>query len=91
MADLKLIACDAIDVAADDLHALSDDIWNHPELGLSETHAHQVLTGFLDQRGFQVCRFVRLKLKLERNKAPPIKELWLHYQAAIHLRLMTTR
>ena len=49
-----MIACDAIDLAAADLHALSDDIWNNPELGLSETHAHEVLTRFLDQRGFQV-------------------------------------
>ena len=55
MSDLKKVACDAIDAAADELQALSDDIWNHPELGLSETHAHQVLTRFLDQHGFQVC------------------------------------
>ena len=53
MADLKRIACGAIDSAAEELHALSDAIWNHPELGFHETHAHEVITKFLIDKGFQ--------------------------------------
>ena len=54
MADLKKKACDAIDSVAFDLHKLSDDIWNHPELALKETRAHETLTDFLTQQGFEV-------------------------------------
>jgi metal-dependent amidase/aminoacylase/carboxypeptidase family protein len=39
---LKKIACDAIDAAAGELHALSQDIWEHPELNFQEKHAHDV-------------------------------------------------
>jgi len=53
-ADLKRLACEAIDAAATDLVALSTDIWNHPELGFKEKHAHKVLTDFLEKYGFQV-------------------------------------
>ena len=53
MADLKKIACNAIEEAASELHALSDDIWNHPELGFQEKHAHDVLTQFLKDKGLQ--------------------------------------
>ena len=54
MEGLKQVACDAIDRAAEELHRLSDAIWNHPELGFKETHAHEVLTKFLVDKGFQV-------------------------------------
>ena len=54
MADLKKTACDTIDAAASDLYKLSDDIWNHPELALKETRAHETLTDFLTQQGFEV-------------------------------------
>lgn len=53
MEGLKQVACDAIDRAAEDLHELSDAIWNRPELGFKETYAHEVLTKFLIDRGFQ--------------------------------------
>ena len=53
MEELKKVACDAIDNAAAELHKLSDDIWNHPELGFQEKYAHQVLTQFLVKQGFQ--------------------------------------
>lgn len=53
--ELKKIACDAIDSAAVELHRLSDDIWQHPELGNKEYYAHALLTDFLEKHGFQVC------------------------------------
>ena len=54
MADLKKAAREAIDEAASELHKLSEDIWNHPELALKETRAHETLTNFLTQHGFEV-------------------------------------
>ncbi len=45
---------DTIDSHAEKLHELSEDIWNHPELGYEETRAHDTLTKFLEQHGFQV-------------------------------------
>ena len=57
MDDLKQIACDAIDGAAEELHGLSDAIWNHPELGFKEIHAHEVLTKYLLDKGFQASLF----------------------------------
>ncbi|XP_076444595.1 xaa-Arg dipeptidase-like isoform X1 [Babylonia areolata] len=53
---LKQIACDAIDAKMTALKALSQDIWNHPELCYEEKHAHQVLTQFLEENGFSVER-----------------------------------
>lgn len=61
MADLKKIACNAIEEAASELHALSDDIWNHPELGFQEKHAHDVLTQFLKDKGLQVEESYKLE------------------------------
>jgi amidohydrolase len=52
----KRAAQQAIDEASDDLRALSLDIHAHPELNFEERHAHQVLTDFLEQRGFAVER-----------------------------------
>ena len=54
MVDIKAIACEAIDAAATELHALSDSIWHHPELAYEEKHAHKILTEFLEQQGFKV-------------------------------------
>ena len=54
MVDIKAIACEAIDAAATELHALSDSIWHHPELAYEEKHAHKILTEFLEQQGFTV-------------------------------------
>ena len=39
---LKKVACDAIDAAAGELHTLSQEIWDHPELNFEEKHAHTV-------------------------------------------------
>lgn len=45
-----------IDASAEDLNALSQEIWSHPELYFNEHHAHQVLTDFLEKEGFKVER-----------------------------------
>ena len=39
---LKKVACDAIDAAAAELHKVSQDIWENPELNFEEKHAHAV-------------------------------------------------
>lgn len=45
-----------IDASAEDLNAISQDIWTHPELNFNEHHAHEVLTDFLEKEGFKVER-----------------------------------
>ncbi|XP_048769646.2 xaa-Arg dipeptidase-like [Ostrea edulis] len=56
MADLKHVACSAIDKYADDLHTLSKEIWLHPELNFEEFYSHDYLTKFLEDSGFPVDR-----------------------------------
>ena len=51
---LKDVACAAIDSAGDDLNALSQDIWEHPELLFEEHYAHKTLTDFLQNKGFEI-------------------------------------
>ncbi|KNC97824.1 amidohydrolase [Spizellomyces punctatus DAOM BR117] len=46
----------AIDQHSDDLRRLSLEIHSHPELGYEEHHAHDVLTKFLDRKGFTVTK-----------------------------------
>nr|XP_002733245.1 PREDICTED: peptidase M20 domain-containing protein 2-like [Saccoglossus kowalevskii] len=60
MENMKKTAANAIDAASKDLHELSMDIWNNPELNFEEHHAHKVLTNFLDKTGFQVQRHYKL-------------------------------
>ena len=55
-AELKQVALKAIDSRIGDLQVLSSDIWSHPELAFQEKHAHQILTKFLEESGFQVER-----------------------------------
>lgn len=43
-----------IDQAAAELCAISDDIFDHPELSGREYHACEVLTAFLERAGFRV-------------------------------------
>ena len=59
--ELRRAASDAIDHAADDLNALSQDIWSHPETGYEEHHAHGVLADFLEKYEFPVERNYILK------------------------------
>ena len=50
------IAAAAIESNKEDLQALSDEIWRNPELGFKENKAHQLLTDFLEKKGFSVER-----------------------------------
>ena len=47
-----------IDSMRDELAAMADDIFDHPETGLEEFHAAAVLTGWLEKEGFFVERGV---------------------------------
>ena len=55
-AAMKQRVQEAIDGVSEDLRALSLDIHEHPELNYEEVHAHQVLTDYLEQQGFDVER-----------------------------------
>ncbi|XP_022082403.1 peptidase M20 domain-containing protein 2-like [Acanthaster planci] len=44
----------AIDNQVKELRDLGHEIWRNPELGRQEYHAHQLLTSFLRDRGFEV-------------------------------------
>ena len=52
----KEVASAAVQAAKGELQELSDSIWRNPELGFQEHKAHQLLTGFLEGRGFKVER-----------------------------------
>lgn len=52
----QLYAC--IDGMAAEMAAMADDIFDHPELGMEEFHALDLLTGWLEREGFQVERGV---------------------------------
>ena len=56
MADLKETASAAVQAAKGELKELSGEIWEHPELGFEEHKAHELLTRFLEQKGFKVER-----------------------------------
>jgi metal-dependent amidase/aminoacylase/carboxypeptidase family protein len=60
-AKLKQVACEAIDTLMPQLKALSQDIWNHPELCFEERYAHEKVTNFLEQNGFSVERSYKLE------------------------------
>ncbi|PVD29140.1 hypothetical protein C0Q70_11737 [Pomacea canaliculata] len=60
-AELKRIACEAIDSQTSYLRILSQDIWNHPELCFNEQYAHKRLTDFLEERDFNVERSYKLE------------------------------
>lgn len=47
-----------IDSLKPELSAMSDDIFDHPEVGLTEKHASALLTDWLEKRGFAVERGV---------------------------------
>ena len=55
----KQQALEAIDRERGALEALSDAIWDHPEVGYRETFAADALCAFLEQNGFQVERGLR--------------------------------
>ena len=53
---LKKAISAAIDANKDDLVELSDGIWRKPELNFEEYNAHELLTTFLEKKGFSVER-----------------------------------
>jgi amidohydrolase len=56
MEQARATAVAAIDAANGELRDLSLDIHSNPELAYEEVYAHDVLTGFLEGRGFQIER-----------------------------------
>ena len=56
MAHFKTVASVAIDSTQEELGNLSGEIWKNPELGLKEHKAHELLTTFLEKKGFTVER-----------------------------------
>ena len=56
MENLKSTASTEIDSNAEELKSLSEEIWKHPELGLEEYKAHDLLTDFFQKKGFKVDR-----------------------------------
>ena len=55
-ANVKTIASAAIDASSQELYELSSEIWRNPELGFKEYKAHELLTSFLEGKGFAVER-----------------------------------
>lgn len=53
---LKAAASAAIDFNTKELRKLSEEIWQTPELNFKEYTAHQLLTDFLEMKGFHVQR-----------------------------------
>ena len=54
--NLKELVSSAIDKNTEQLRKLSDGIWSCPELNFKEYKAHNLLTGFLEEKGFSVER-----------------------------------
>ena len=50
----KITAAAAIDSCSQELCELSGEIWKNPELGFKEYKAHELLTSFLEKKGFVV-------------------------------------
>ena len=55
-AQLKVTASTAIDDSSQEMYELSSEIWKNPELGCKEHKAHELLTSFLEKKGFAVER-----------------------------------
>ena len=54
--EMKLTASSIIDSCYTELQQLGDEIWRNPELGFREHRAHQLLTDYLERKGFDVQR-----------------------------------
>ena len=60
--NLKDKAASTIDASSQELYELSSEIWRNPELGFKEYKAHELLTSFLEKKGFAVeCSFTGIK------------------------------
>ncbi len=53
---LKQVALRTIDKFAPELYQLNQKIWRKPELGYGEKYAHEFLTAFFDEKGFDVTK-----------------------------------
>ena len=60
---------DRIEALKAELCAISDDIYDHPEIGLTEKHASKLLTDWLEKQGFAVERFDAVVKFLLHQKA----------------------
>ena len=54
--NLKQVALRAIDGYSSELYQLNQKIWKTPELGYQEKYAHEILTAFFEEKGFEVTR-----------------------------------
>ena len=54
--DLKKVASSTIDENTEELKKIGEKIWNSPELCYKEHKAHDLLTDFLEKKGFSVER-----------------------------------
>ena len=56
--NMKGKATSMINASSQELYELSSKIWKNPELGFKEYKAHELLTSFLEKKGFAVeCSF----------------------------------
>ncbi|CDS06279.1 hypothetical protein LRAMOSA08807 [Lichtheimia ramosa] len=55
-AELERIVSDAIQAVSGDLRQISLDLHENMETGMKEYHAHQILTDYLEKKGFKVTR-----------------------------------
>lgn len=55
---LKEVMFREIDEIRNEMTAMADDIFDHPEIGMEEFHAQKVLTDWLEKEGFQAERGV---------------------------------
>lgn len=55
---LKEVMFREIDEIRNEMTAMADEIFDHPEIGMEEFHAQKVLTDWLEKEGFQVERGV---------------------------------
>jgi len=53
-AELKRVASQEIDNHTQELNKIGEEIWKNPELGFKEFKAHDLLTDFLEKKGFTV-------------------------------------
>ena len=51
---LQGVACKTIDDSSAELNNIAREIWNHPEQNFQEKFAHNLLTKFLEDKGFTV-------------------------------------
>lgn len=57
---MQQVVADEVSLHAEELKALSLYIWNNPELAYKEHLAHDRLTEYLEQQGFEVERHYHL-------------------------------